>query len=150
VIAERNPMRQCVAASSAYSQVGCRGQRTHMSSENLTIINGLYRRYQFQHTHYHACLEKHTKLGGCRRSGQRDQLRPRTRLCHTSQQPHDRTRGRQPLGLRLQSEGGCSSDRRSCIARSVQVLRDGRYRVASGSISHSQDVGLTVSKQSSK
>jgi hypothetical protein len=45
-------------------------------------------------------------------------------VCHTtSQQPQGRSPRRQPLGLRLQAEGGCSSDRRSRSARSVEEQR---------------------------
>jgi pimeloyl-ACP methyl ester carboxylesterase len=47
-------------------------------------------------------------------------------VCHASQQPQGRSARCQPLGLRLQAEGGCRSDRRSCIARSVGSC-DGMY-----------------------
>src|SRR5260370_37879915 len=47
---------------------------------------------------------------------------PRPGKILTRQQLQGRSLGRQPLNLRLQAKGGCSSDRRGCIARSVEEL----------------------------
>jgi hypothetical protein len=51
-------------------------------------------------------------------SRQNDQPGPRAVVCWTSQQPQGRSR--QSCGLRLPAEGGCSRDRKSCLARSVE------------------------------
>lgn len=64
-----------------------------------------------------AAWRKQTKLGAGSGSGQSHQSRSRTVVCHTSQQPQGRSLRHQPLGLRFQAEGGCSCDRRSCVAR---------------------------------
>src|SRR6266404_4247731 len=61
------------------------------------------------------------------RKRQNHQPRPRTLVCHTSQQPQGRSLRRQPRSLLLQAEGGCSFDRRGCIARLVEELAMARH-----------------------
>src|SRR6267378_1318671 len=77
---------------------------------------------QFQSRHHHRCVEKQSKLDVGSGSRPNHQPGPPTLVCNTSQEPQDRSRWRQPFGLRLQAQGGCSSDRRSCDARSVREL----------------------------
>jgi pimeloyl-ACP methyl ester carboxylesterase len=85
-------------------------------------IAGTERSRQFQSSHHHGCLEKQTELDADSDERQNHQPRPRTVVCHTSQQPQSGSLRRQPLGLRLQAEGGCSCDRRSFFAHSVEEL----------------------------
>jgi hypothetical protein len=41
-------------------------------------------------------------------------------VCRTSRQSPGRSLRCQPLGLRLQAEGGCGSDPRSCMAHTIE------------------------------
>ena len=50
-------------------------------------------------------------------------------VCQTNQQPQGRSFRRQPRGLRIQATGGCSFDRGSCIARSVEELATSSIRL---------------------
>jgi pimeloyl-ACP methyl ester carboxylesterase len=56
-------------------------------------------------------VEKQAELDVGSDERQNHQPRPRTVVCHPSQQLQGRGLGRQPLGLHLKTEGGCSSDR---------------------------------------
>ena len=76
-----------------------------------------------------AAWRKQTKLGAGSGSGQSHQSRSRTVVCHTSQQPQGRSLRRQSRGLRIQAKGGCSSDRRGRIARSVEELAKSSIRL---------------------
>src|ERR1700675_4754533 len=67
-------------------------------------------------------MEKQTELDVGSDKRQDHQPRPRTLVCHTSQQSQGRSLRRQPLGLRLQAERGRGCDRRSRIARPVEKL----------------------------
>ena len=77
---------------------------------------------QFLSDDHHGCLENQTELDA--RGGKRSNHQPGlgTLVCQAGQEPHGRSRRRQPLGLRLQAQGGCSTDRRSCNPRSVEEL----------------------------
>src|ERR1700723_68550 len=75
---------------------------------------------QFKNTHLYTRLEKQTELGSGSDKRQDHQSRPRTGVCHARTQPQDRRNGGQPLGLHLETQGGCSSHRRRCNARAMK------------------------------
>jgi len=74
----------------------------------------------FEAVHHHGCVANQTKLDVGSNTRSNHQPRPRTLVRDASQEPNQRSRGRQPGGLRFQAERGCSSDRGRCSARSVE------------------------------